>query len=150
MAEDIEQSYELDASAAEVFAELTEPARLDAWWTTRSSSDATEGGAFEYVWEFEDPSRNGRQHGSYAEVIPGKRLAYPWDGGGFETRVEFTIEETGAGSTLHLVHGAWNDDAAQKREEVSQGWAFFLGNLKSYLADGSDRRVEVLGQKISS
>jgi hypothetical protein len=34
-------------------------------------------------------------------------------------------------------------------ERHAQGWGFFLGNLKSFLEEGVDRRAEAMGMSVA-
>ncbi len=142
----IDQTYELNATPADVFTALTDPETLVKWWPTSATSDPVTGGAFEYVFKFEDASHDGVHDGTYTEVSE-SRIVYPWDAG-YPTTVEFTIEGSGDKTTLRLNHTGYQQD--EIFEQTSQGWSFFLGNLKTWIEDGKDMRVEVLGQKIAS
>jgi uncharacterized protein YndB with AHSA1/START domain len=142
---DLQQSYDIAAPRADVFRALTEPAVLDTWWTTSSQSDARAGGAFQYRWEFEDASRNHVQSGAYHEVEEGRRISYPWAAGG-ETTVTFRLEDADGGTRLTLEHTGFPDDAG--RDHHDQGWAGFLGNLRSVLEGGSDQRAAMMGLKV--
>ena len=139
------QTYDVAAPRADVFRALTQPALLDTWWTTSSQSDPRPGGAFEYIWEFDDASRNHVQSGAYREVEDGRRLSYPWQAGG-ETLVTFRLEDAGDGTRLTLEHTGFPDEAS--RDHHDQGWTGFLENLRSVLAGGPDRRAAMMGLKV--
>ncbi len=149
----IQQTYAISVSPARVFGALTNAQELERWWTSKSKSDARTGGHFEYTWEFEDSTRNGKQEGEYLEVVPNKKLRYPWEAGnegkGHNTTVEFTLTETPDGTILELAHAGYKfgGDWDPVYEMVSGAWGFFLGNLKSYLESGLDNRAAALGQK---
>jgi uncharacterized protein YndB with AHSA1/START domain len=149
----IQQTYTIASSPEKVFRALTDPEELNRWWTTRSVSNPREGGSFEYIWEFDDPNRNGKQAGEYLEVVADKKLRYPWEAGnegkGHNTTVEFTFSETAEGTLLELAHAGYKSggDWDQVYEMTAQAWGFFLGNLKSYLENGQDNRATTLGQK---
>lgn len=144
MGKKIELTREIAAAPEHVFGALTEPSYLDRWWTTASDSDARTGGAFDYRWEFTAGAgrEDHRQSGTYDEVVPNRRVAYPWQVEAGGTNVDVTLSPSGEGTTLRLVHTGWGageawDAPAQMHEE---GWNFFLDNLKAYLEKGEDRR----------
>lgn len=152
----IQQTFIIASPLEKVFSALTDPEDLTRWWTTRCRSDPREGGGFEYIWEFDDPMRNGKQAGEYLEVVPNKKLRYPWEAGnegkGHNTTVEFTLSETAEGTHLELAHAGYKTGGEwdQVYEMTAQAWGFFLGNLKSYLENGQDNRAVALGQKTTS
>ena len=149
----IQQTYTIARSREKVFKALTDPKDLTYWWMSKSLSDPRAGGSFEYIWEFNDPSRNGKQAGEYQEVVPNQKLVYPWEAGDNDgmhnTTVEFTLREAPEGTLLELTHAGYKSggDWDQVYEMTAQAWGFFLGNLKAYLENGEDNRVAVLGQK---
>lgn len=145
--EPIVQTYRLDARPDEVWRALTDPTELDRWWTTRSESEVETGGRFRYVWEFEEAEKNGKQEGRYVEVDAPHRIRYPWEAG-VETEVEFRLEASDGGTELTLRHSGWQEGMDEVREMISNAWGMFLGNLKSVLEDGVDRRAELAGQKV--
>ncbi|HLF89845.1 MAG TPA: SRPBCC domain-containing protein [Anaerolineales bacterium] len=154
----IQQTHTIATSREKVFKALTDPKELTHWWMSKSLSDPRAGGSFEYVWEFNDPSRNGKQTGEYLEVVPNQKLRYPWEagdnGGAHNTTVEFTLRDAPEGDApegtlLELAHTGYKSggDWDQVYEMTAQAWGFFLGNLKAYLENGEDNRAAVLGQK---
>ena len=149
----IQQTYTITSPREKVFKALTDPKELTLWWMSKSLSNPQNGGSFEYVWEFDDPSRNGKQAGQYQEVIPNQKLIYPWEagdnGGAHNTTVEITLHDAPEGTLLELAHAGYKSggDWDQVYEMTAQAWGFFLGNLKGYLENGADNRAAVLGQK---
>lgn len=145
----IEQELSIDAPRGKVFDALTDAAELERWWTTTAQSQPREGGSFRYEWLFaEAPERNHLQEGSYTAFSDGVRVAYPWKVGPMPTQVEFVLDEKDGRTVLRLVHEGWTDDMREAREHHDQGWRFFLGNLKSVLEEGVDRRAEVMGIQV--
>jgi uncharacterized protein YndB with AHSA1/START domain len=151
MSTTIELTKEIAAPPEAVFRALTDADELSRWWTTSADSDARTGGAFEYRFEFPaEPDRNHTYEGTYDSIVANERVAYPWQGRLGDTKVEVTLEAAGdGGTTLRLVHSGWGEGgewpAAVKMHE--DGWAFFLGNLQSYLERGEDRRADALGMR---
>ena len=148
MMSNIEQSYEISASAESVFRALSDANEMSKWWITRGQSDAKTGGSFEYVWEFQKAEMNGKQIGAYTAVESGQSISYPWDIGQAQpTQVEISVSGNGASATVSLVHSGWNGEGIEEaRAGIAQAWGFFLGNLKSYLEDGADNRSAAMGQ----
>ena len=143
------QVLEIAAPRQRVFEALTDARELESWWTTEAESQPRSGGSFRYDWTFSDhPERDHVQQGQYTEFKGGERLGYPWKVGPAGTHVNFELQDNGSGTALRLEHRGWSDDMDQAYEMHSQGWAFFLGNLKSYLEEGVDRRAEAMGMRV--
>ena len=146
----IEQTIEIDAPPETVFRALTDAGELSRWWTTRAESDPRTGGSFAYTWEFEEQTdRNHTREGVYADVTTEERLRYDWPMPLGPTVVDFRLAPHGDGTRLTLAHEGWGagDEWEQSHRMHVSGWQFFLGNLKSYLEDGEDRRAVAMGMK---
>jgi uncharacterized protein YndB with AHSA1/START domain len=147
---EIVQELTIGAPRETVFRALTDARELEKWWTTRAKSHAEEGGSFRYDWTFPDaPERDHVQQGTYSRLESGKRLEYPWMAERVPTEVKFDLSDAGEGTTLRLVHGGWRENMDEAIERHAQGWGFFLGNLKSFLEEGVDRRVEAMGMSVA-
>ena len=149
----IEITKTIDAQPESVFRALTDADELTRWWPTGAESDPRSGGAFEYRFEFsQEPERNHVYSGTYYEISPNRRLAYPWQGKLGETRVEVTVEPAHGGTEVRLVHSGLGDgeEWVEWRQLHLDGWSFFLDNLKAYLERGEDRRADVLGMKVKA
>lgn len=145
----IVQEHSVDAPRQKVFQALTNAAELDRWWTTKAESQRRQNGRFRYEWIFaNDPQRNHLQEGTYSSFSEGERVAYPWKVGSMPTQVEFALEERDGRTVLRLVHDGWADGTDEARGHHEEGWSFFLGNLKSVLEEGVDRRAEVMGMEV--
>jgi uncharacterized protein YndB with AHSA1/START domain len=141
---------ELDASPEEVFRAFTDARELSRWWTTSAESDARTGGAFSYVFEFEDASRNHTYTGTYHDVTQGERVGFPWEGALGETTVDVRLRPRDGGTELTLTHSGWGEgaDADEAVALHEQGWSFFLDNLVAYLDRGEDLRPTApMGQR---
>jgi uncharacterized protein YndB with AHSA1/START domain len=146
----IEITKTIEASPEGVFLALTDADELSSWWTTRAESDPRQGGTFSYTWEFErDAERNHTREDTYSEVSPNKRVSYDWPMPRGNTVVDFRLEPRGEGTELRLIHSGWGEDPQWKSayDMHVSGWEFFLGNLKSYLERGEDRRASAMGLK---
>lgn len=146
----IEQTIEIDAPPETVFRALTDADELSRWWTTRAESDPHTGGSFSYTWEFEEQTeRNHTREDTYADVTPGEHVRYDWAMPQGPTVVDFRLEQRGGGTALTLEHEGWGagGDWDESYEMHVGGWQFFLGNLKTYLEQGEDRRAEAMGLK---
>jgi uncharacterized protein YndB with AHSA1/START domain len=146
----IEHAVSVDAPRDRVFHALVDAGELSRWWTTRAESDARTGGRFAYVFEFEDASRDHTYDGEYDAVEPGRRVTFPWQAAAGPTTVTFTLSDAGDGTRVDLAHEGWPAGAEEAVEMHRGGWAFFMGNLKSVLEDGVDRRAEAMGQKVGA
>lgn len=144
----INQTHDYDASPETIFAHLTDTKLLDTWWTTSNVSEPRKGGRFEYRFDVtaaakEDGKEDHAERGTYTAFEPGRALAYPWNSHA-PTNVRFDFEKQGKGTRLRLSH---TDLPEAMVEPISQGWQFFLGNLRSVLAGGPDQRG-AMGLKI--
>ncbi len=153
MSRTIELTRTTEAPPERVFRAWTDADELSRWWTTTAESDARAGGAFSYVFEFEDASRNHTYTGTYHEVTPGERVSFPWQGALGETIVDVRLESAGDRTKVTLSHSGWGDggqwDEAVELHE--QGWSFFLDNLVAYLDRGEDLRLSApMQQKVVS
>lgn len=149
----IELSTEIAAPPETVFRALTDAGELARWFPSSAESDPRPGGSFDYRYEFEqDPSRNHTYSGEYRDVAPNERIAYPWNGKLGTTEVEFSLRPVGPGTEVRLVHSGWREGADwdESLEMHSQGWGFFLDNLKSYLERGDDARAATMGMKTAA
>jgi uncharacterized protein YndB with AHSA1/START domain len=129
-----------------VYAALTRPDDLNAWWTTRAASDPRPGGRFSYRWDFDDAARNHVQEGKYLELVEGARVSYPWDAAGRRTLVTFELTDAGAGQVdVTLTHEGFSADPAfdDVYTRHAGGWNAFLSNLKSVLEGGPDGRAQM-------
>lgn len=144
----IEHTIDVEAPRERVFRALTDADELAGWFPSSADSDPRPGGAFEYRFEFPaEPERDHRYAGAYHEVRAGERVGYPWAGALGETRVDITLEPSGDATTVRLVHSGWGegDEWEASRRMHDEGWAFFLGNLKTYVERAEDARGAALG-----
>lgn len=149
----IAQTIEIEASPSAVFRALTDADELSRWWTTSAESDPRTGGSFSYTWEFEEQTeRNHMREGVYADVTLDAHIRYDWPMPLGNTVVDFRLEAAGNGTSLTLEHEGWGTggDWDQAYEMHAGGWQFFLGNLKSYLERGEDRRGSEMGMKTAA
>jgi len=131
----------IDASAETIFAALTDPKKLSAWWgddqmyrADKWTVDLRVGGK----WRAEG-GRTGQPsgllvEGEFLEIDPPKRLAYTWKPTWVEapvTVVRYVLTPTANGTHLILTHTGFGGN--EKALEAHQGWAQVLGWLKTYL-----------------
>ena len=143
------QELEIAAPRPRVFRALTDARELERWWTTTAESQPRPGGSFRYEWTFPDaPERDHVQQGQYVAFQEGEKVSYPWKVGQAATRVDFTLRDSGSGTAVRLEHSGWGEGMDKAYEMHDQGWAFFLGNLKTFLEEGLDRRAETTGMRV--
>jgi uncharacterized protein YndB with AHSA1/START domain len=80
-----------------VFAALTKPAKLNAWFTTGAKVDLRIGGRY---------TNRDRDAGKFLEVVPNKRLRFTWDNRDHApgTIVEIVLTRKREGTTVSLLH----------------------------------------------
>ena len=110
-----------------VFAALTKPAKLNAWFTTGAEVDLRVGGRY---------TNRDRDAGKFLEVVPSKRLRFTWDNRDHApgTIVEIVPTRKQEGTTVSLLHYGFSKrkDFEHYSSDVS-GWNWALSNLKAYL-----------------
>jgi uncharacterized protein YndB with AHSA1/START domain len=133
----------LSASPERVFALLTEPAELPAWWgphgftTPVAEVDLRVGGSYRLAMQ---PPEGDVFHlsGEFLEVDPPQRLAYTftWEEptpDDRETVVVLTLRDSGTGTEATLTQGEF---ATEERLELHRaGWSDSFERLRDLLVD---------------
>lgn len=131
----------IDAPIEHVWALLTEPANLAAWWCSGGAEvEPRPGGAL--VLRFPG---HGTTHGRITALEPPHRFAFRWSlypgeepGDGNATEVTFTLAPDGDGTLLRVEErgfaGLRGTDADREAhlENNRQGWAATFGALADY------------------
>jgi uncharacterized protein YndB with AHSA1/START domain len=138
----IERELILPVSRARVWAALTQPRALTAWFGTTATIDLRPGGALTFGFGADFATT-----GVIEVVEPLRRFAFRWhpfDGqqrvapeAGPTTRVEFTLADHPEGTHLRVVESGFASlpeafGGAFERNE--RGWGIELGELGAYLA----------------
>ena len=129
----IERTMTLEVPRDEVWAAITEPDRISGWFGKETELDLRPGGSGVFRWE------NTEVKVVVEEVDPPRKFSYRWEPGqvpvaGTTTLVEFTLEEAGDGTVLHLVESGFAALPPASREQNDKGWDEELGELQEYLA----------------
>jgi uncharacterized protein YndB with AHSA1/START domain len=132
----VDQRLYIDASPAQVYELLTEPARLAEWMAPVVQADVRPGGALTWT------HLNGDTVvGVYVELVPERRVVftYGWDRDDVgvppgSTIVEIDLRPRGGGTDLHLVHRGL---AGPMADAHAGGWANYLRRLGA-VAEGRD------------
>ena len=145
----IERELILPVSRERVWAAITQPLGLAAWFGTRATVDLRPGGAVTFVWD----GSIGVEHATTAviEIVePPRHFVFRWhpyDGeravsppDGPTTRVEFTLDDHPEGTRLRLVESGFASIPAEFRERNTRGWERELGELVVYLAAAAENR----------
>ena len=140
----IVESISINAPIAAVFAALTEPEQLVAWWgsddsyhVTKMHSDLRPGGD----WESTGTGSGGAPFsvsGVYRVVEPPRALEYTWrydwstsNEGDNETIVRYDLSERDGVTELKVTH--WGFGTAADRDDHAKGWKTVLGWLNAYV-----------------
>ena len=119
-------SIEIEAPPEIVFAHLITPERMISWMGERADLEPLPGGRFA-VDIGGVPFR-----GEYISVEEPRHVVVSWGMAGSDdfppgtSRVEFTLEATHRGTTLHLVHSGLPEARAAGH---GRGWAHYLARL---------------------
>jgi uncharacterized protein YndB with AHSA1/START domain len=136
----IERELILPAPPDRVWAALTRPDQLSAWFGTEATVDLRPGGEVVFTWDgTRGPS--GSNRGVIEAVEPPNRFAFRWQSSSDTeqmTRVEFTLEPHPEGTRLRLVESGFASLPPALRggchEGNTSGWERELGELAQYLA----------------
>jgi uncharacterized protein YndB with AHSA1/START domain len=137
----IERSVELAQPPAKVWAALTTPEGLSAWFGDKATIDLRPGGAAQMTF------RSGLTVDMRVERVDEPAvLGFTWrlpdlpEDDPRRTYVEFTLEAVGAGTRLRVVETGFAqlpDDSRRKTyDSHADGWASELGELADYLNAG--------------
>jgi uncharacterized protein YndB with AHSA1/START domain len=138
----IERELILPVPRARVWAALTEPAHLSAWFGTNATIDPRPGGAVTFEWDG-STGPQGRNLGVIEVVEPLRHFVFRWqtlaeDPTVPPTRVEFTLEDHPQGTRLRLVESGFASLPTHVRrsshDSNTEGWARELGELATYLS----------------
>jgi uncharacterized protein YndB with AHSA1/START domain len=148
----IEDEIRIDAPPEAVFKALTDARELGNWMASRAESDPRSGGAFEYVFQFEDPAQNNSQQGEYIAVEPDQLVALPWvfPFSDKRTTVEYRLSGDGGATDVRFTHSGFETGEPwdSVRERFVGGWHAFLESLKAWVETRTEARP--LGIKRSS
>lgn len=134
------------APRARVWAALTEPDQLAAWFATPTYA-LKAGGSGMLRFRFDD----GREEENRVEVVavePTNRFAFRWRSHGDDptiplaeapnTLVEITLSDAPGGTRVRVVESGFTalpeEIRATALRDNTQGWGEVLGNLATYLA----------------
>jgi uncharacterized protein YndB with AHSA1/START domain len=136
----------LPAPPERVWAALTQPDALSAWFGSHASVDLRPGGHISFAWDQPDGERF--TNGGFIEIVePPRRFAFRWQpyvaaehaarAAGITTRVEFTLEPHPEGTRLRLVESGFSALPPDLRRAAcvgnEEGWTRELGELLGYL-----------------
>ena len=138
----IEREIVIDAPVEAVWAIVTEPEHVGAWFSDSAEIDLRPGGDVVLTWE---------EHGSVRARVeraePPHRFSFRWarpvgaePEKGNSTLVELTLSAEGEGTRLHVVESGfreldWSEDEkATYAEGNSEGWDHELGELLEYVS----------------
>ncbi len=135
----IERTLELAHPPERVWAALTTAEGLGTWFGNKASVDLRVGGQVTLAWDSGDTATLVIER-----LEPPRVFGYTWPIHGLpagdprRTSVVFTLEPTGAGTTLTVVESGFAQvpDADQHRAAFggnTEGWASELGELVAYL-----------------
>jgi len=140
----IESAYYFDATPEEMFSYFTDGKKLAKWFVRKAKITPKAGSAYHLAWS------GGYSHdGRVKRVVPNRLLTLTWPdvikGKKYETQVSFSFKEKGKGTLVKLKHTGFKEGAdwIWLFGAIQSGWAYFMTNLKSVVAEGVDLRSEL-------
>jgi uncharacterized protein YndB with AHSA1/START domain len=135
----IEREVILPVPPARVWAALTRPDQLGAWFGTHASIDLRPGGEVIFTWDGSTGPR-ATNRGVVEVVEPPNRFVFRWQPSPDVepmTRVEFTLEPHPEGTRLRVVESGFARLPPEARghchQSHTQGWQREFGELAQYL-----------------
>lgn len=132
-------SWPVAAGPAEIFAALTDPARLERWFADEVEVDPKPGGAFRF-WGRCLPGTPSAPDATQrlTEFVPGERIAFVWTMMGVGSTVTLRILSDGKESKLEATHAFAADlGVPRQRELVDDFWRLAFCNLAAHLSGGT-------------
>jgi uncharacterized protein YndB with AHSA1/START domain len=140
--EQIEREILIEAPLEVVWAIVTEPEHVGAWFSDSAQIDLRPGGEATLTWE-----RYGSVRAVVEKVEPPHLFSFRWarpvgaePGKGNSTLVEFSLSAEGESTRLRVVESGFpkleqsEEEKAKYAEENTQGWELELGELGEYAA----------------
>lgn len=133
----VKQAIRIAAPSECVYAALTRPEEITRWLSRTAVWSDKSRGVLRFGWgslEFEVV---------YLERKPHRRVVLKWGyGHGVGDRVTFTLEPSGEGTMVTLVHDGFETgaDALDEWAGAHEGWSFYLCNLLCHLEFVRDLR----------
>lgn len=150
----IEMSLNVAAPVHEVYKMLTDAKGIEKWFATKAKSDPKPNGEL-VLFFVQHEERDGRYHDyrrcEFRAVEQNRLVQYSWPVG--ETLVTIELDGSVEGATtINLRHEGWSvlPDMHKSFEGHTNGWTFFMNNLKSFLEEGIDQRVNGLVRPMPS
>jgi uncharacterized protein YndB with AHSA1/START domain len=117
----------IDAPAFKVFAALTSPEQLAAWWGQDALIEADEGGRYETTLPL------GRVEGTITAIDGPETLAFTWpllaEGISVATSVHYALSPRGPQTAVHVAHRAPREVPG----DWGPHWQSVLESLKAYV-----------------
>lgn len=130
---EITRTLELEAPPSRVWAAITEPNELAAWFPDQAELDVQPGGKGALTWE-----GHGTADVEVLEVEPLRKFVWRWSKGErplseYSTTVEWTLTpREGGGTTLHMRESGFDSD--EHLADNTGGWTAELGELVEHLS----------------
>lgn len=139
----ISHTFLIHADREKVFAAVSSPTGLDAWWTKRSAGQPRPASEYE-LWF--GPTHNWRAKVSdISESKTFELLITKADSDWRGSRVRFDLRDEGAGTRVDFTHSGWPKQNDHYRIST-YCWAMYLRLLKRYVEHGEkvayERRLE--------
>ena len=144
----IVEQIDIAAPPARVFAALTNPTQLLAWWGDRTTFPSTHweidprvGGKWLSRWRGPDGA-SFALGGEILELDPPRLLAYSWWDERYPnlplTTVRYELVPTAAGTRLTVTHSGFDGDRSDF-DDYNSGWSTVVAKLRRHVEGGAMR-----------
>jgi uncharacterized protein YndB with AHSA1/START domain len=138
----IESEVLIEAPVDVVWSIVTEAEHVGRWFSDSAEIDLRPGGKVVLTWD-----EHGTFPGRIERVEPPRLISFRWarpagvePAEGNSTLVEFTLNEEGEGTRLHVVESGFrelddtDEEKAKYAEGNTEGWKKELGDLQEYVS----------------
>lgn len=126
----------INTKPEKVFKAWTDDKIVSKWFTQKTVIEPRKGGRLYFEWLAGDKLET-----KVKQILKDKKFIFPFGNDG--TEVSVTFKKDGKGTLCELKQYNMKTDPESKwsmHKGCTQGWTFFLTNLKSYLEHGIDLR----------
>ncbi len=138
---DINHRVGIKAPVSKVYAALSTPEGVAAWWTKETTGDSKANGKIDVRFTSLDGNEIGSMRFEVLELIPNKKVHWRFQSGPEEwvgTDVVFTLSESDGYTIVLFSHKNWRE-FVEFTAHCSMKWAIFMLSLKELVEKGNGK-----------